>query len=211
MMNTNINRGSRLAVLGLSLLLLVIAFLAGRATSSDPDARPEPVPAIGGESQEAEGDTDSPLAAATTFARVIAGPSGDAEDYLTDVSALAAPAWRERAAELATNTLGFIEERYGQGGQIVFHPLKHRVRDESEDEALVDIWGVVLASGPKLGGIEESWLTGTIHLLYVDGSWKVSEQTSVGGPTPELLRTEDGFSVSRILEEFEEFDDVPTS
>ena len=197
-------------ITGLGLLLVLGGFLNGRLWSpNDVPGREAPGPSDPA-TPAAVADKATALEIATQFAQAIAGPSEGAADYIDEAVAFAAPEWRARAAELAENTLAFIEERYGEGGQIVFHPVKYRVGAQSEEQAVVDIWGVALGSGPNLAGIEESWLTGTVHLSYVDGEWKVSDQSSVGGPTPELLRTEDGFPVSRVLEEFEEYDDVPS-
>ena len=195
---------------GLGLLLVLGGFLIGRLSSpNDVPGQEAPGPSDSGP-PSAAADKATALEVATQFARAIAGPSEGTGAYIDEAVAFAAPEWRGRAAELAENTLAFIEERYGEEGQIVFHPVKYRVEAQSEEQAVVDIWGVTLGSGPNLAGIEESWLTGTIHLSYVDGEWKVSDQSSVGGPTPELLRTEDDFPVSRVLEEFEEYDDVPS-
>jgi hypothetical protein len=65
----------------------------------------------------------------------------------------------------------------------------------------------VLASGPKIIGIEESWITGTINLQWVGSQWKVAGQSSSGGPTPELLRTDEEKTVTEILNEFSEYGD----
>jgi hypothetical protein len=110
----------------------------------------------------------------------------------------------EEAEELAENGLDFLADRYGEGGSFSFVPARYRVTRYSEEAAAVELWGVTLLSGPKIRGIEESWVTGTIELVWIDGDWRVAGQASEAGPTPELLTTEDSRSVDQ-LDGFEEF------
>ncbi len=149
------------------------------------------------------------VAAATTYARIMAGSTGDDDEYRNAMQELAAPGWGERAAELADNALAFVEERYGPGGRVTFNPVRYRVLTYTNEEARIDIWGVVLGVGPKLGGIEESWVTATLSLVWVDESWRVQGQSSQGGPTPELLRTQGQAAVPEAVEGFQEYDDAP--
>lgn len=187
--------------------LIVLAFFVGRVTAPDrpgeaAEAAPEIVPATSDDRSET-----GALRAATTFARLMAGPSGDASDYLEQAEAIAAPDWQERARELAQGAIDFINERYGVGGKIAFEPIRYRVQSHSPNEAVIDIWGVVLASGPEIVGIEESWITGTLNLEWVGSQWKVAGQSSRGGPTPELLRTDEEATVNEILSDFSEYGD----
>jgi hypothetical protein len=124
---------------------------------------------------------------------------------------IAASQWKARAEELAQNGTEFVIERYGEGGAVEFQPVRYRVRSHSSESAVIDIWGVVLGSGPKLNGIEESWITGTVSLVWEGSQWKVSGQSSKGGPTPELLRTEEQGTVGEVLNEFKEYRDAPGS
>jgi hypothetical protein len=144
------------------------------------------------------------VAAATNFAQIMAGPSRDAERYRNAMQTLAAPSWRDRALELASNAIDFAERRYGPGASIGFHPLRYKVEDYSDSAATIQLWGVVVASGPKVAGVEESWVTATVHLSRVDDDWRVSGQTSAAGPTPRLLAGQDSTPVS-VLNGFEEF------
>jgi hypothetical protein len=120
----------------------------------------------------------------------------------------AAPGWADRAEELAGNAIAFVNERYGEGGQVSFHPVRYRVVEFSDEEATIDIWGLVLGSGPKLAGIEESWITGTLEIVWINESWKVKGQSSRGGPTPELLKTDGEAAVPEEFEGFEEYEDA---
>ena len=193
-----------LAIVVLALVLL--AFIVGRVTApkgSGGEHLPEEV-AESAAGPEASQEADAAIAAAE-FARIIVGPSGDASTYLDQMKSIAAPAWRQRAQELGAMTIEFVRDRYGEGGTVDFEPIRYRIRSHSQSEAVVDIWGVVLASGPKIGGIEESWITGTINLILVGSEWKVAGQSSEGGPTPELLRTEQGSTVAEIITEFDEY------
>lgn len=192
------------------LLVGIVAFLIGRATSPDAETNASPrVPSQSGEPSMA--DESGAVRAATSYARIMAGPSADSEEYLADMQSIAAEEWKSRAEELAHNGSEFVVERYGQDGAVDFQPVRYRVRSFSEQAAVIDIWGVVLASGSKLGGIEESWITGTVDLVWVGSEWKVSGQSSEGGPTPELLRTDEDGSVDEVLVDFKEYDDAPGS
>ena len=197
-----------LAFAAIAFVLLALGFFLGRSTIEE---APESVPNASPSSSDTSGPNETPLEAATRYSRILTGPSGNAETFLADVADIAAPEWVDRSMELAGNSADFVAERYGPGGSIEFHPVKYRIESESPSEATVVIWGVVLGSGPNLKGIEESWVTGTLQLVLVDAEWKVADQSSVGGPTPELLRAEDEFSVTRILQDFEDYDDAPNA
>lgn len=195
-----------LKFVALAFILLAFGFLLGRGTvpeGSDqvPQALPSP--------SETSRPVETALEAATRYSRVVTGPSGDVETYLAEVADIAVPDFSERATELATNAVNFVEARYGPGGNIEFYPVRYRVASESATEATVEVWGLALGFGPNIRGIEESWATGTFELLLVDSEWKVAGQRSVAGPTPELLRAEDEFSVIRILEDFQGYEDAP--
>lgn len=189
---------------GLAAILLVgLGLIIGRTTAPKGDVAAEP--SSPSTAPTALRNEAGAVKAATEFVRVLAGPSGDVTSYVTQVQQIAAPQWRSRAKELADNAVQFVEERYGEGGSINFEPLRYRVQSHSVDEATIDIWGVVLGAGPKITGIEESWITGTVDILWTGSQWKVSGQSSKGGPTPELLRTEEDLSAAEILGEFTEY------
>lgn len=197
-----------LIVAAIAFVFLALGFLLGRgAAGEEPQQVPEASPSLFDTGEPNE----TPLEAATKYSRVVTGPSGDVETYLAEVADLAAPEFTDRAAELAANAVDFVEERYGTGGSVEFHPVRYRIESESPSEATVEIWGVVLGSGPNVNGIEETWATGTLELVLVDSEWKVAGQGSAGGPTPELLRADDEFSVTRILQDFEDYDDAPNA
>ena len=201
---------SRWALVLILLLVGIVAFLIGRGTS--PDAETNVGPTAPTESAApTTPDESSAVRAATLYARIMAGPTADSEEYLADMQSIAADQWKARAEELAQNGSEFVAERYGEDGAVEFQPIRYRVRSFSEQAAVIDLWGVVLASGSKLGGIEESWITGTVNLVWVGSEWKVSGQSSEGGPTPELLRTDEGGSVDEVLVDFKEYDDAPGS
>lgn len=193
------------ATLGaLALVALLVGFLVGRSTSPS-EGRVTPTNPETSESPKIGTDESAVAATASRLARIITGPTGDPDEYLLQMRGVSAPSWVERAEELARNSIEFVEERYGSGGSIEFHPIRYRIRSQSTDSAVVDIWGVVLASGPNLSGIEESWITGTLELQLVESEWKVAGQRSRGGPTPELLRTEETGDVREVLDDFQEY------
>lgn len=147
--------------------------------------------------------------AATNFARVMASASGGNASYEAAWLTMAAPEWKERAQELAENGLDFLRERYGAGGSLSFSAVRYRVASYSQSSAVVELWGVTVASGPKVPGIDETWLTASIELVWTSGDWRVSGQSSDTGPTPELLRTEDSRPFSS-LDPFKEFEHAPS-
>lgn len=196
--------GGRKAVTAVGVVVLLIAvFLVGRATAPSLVEESEGVTPPTGSSQTEEGA----VGAASEFARILPGPSGDVDAYLQAMSEIAAPEWQERAQELANNAVDFVADRYGEGGSISFQPIRYRVESFSVQEAEVAIWGVVLATGSGTPNIEESWLTASLNLVWVNDQWKLAGQSSQGGPTPESLRTNDGMTVDQ-LSGFEEFEGV---
>lgn len=203
-------RRRRLVLLVGAIVLLLIGLVIGRFSAPDRQSTsPDSVEAVTPADSSLDNSEEGAIEAATDLAKVMASPTGDASAYIDAMSALAAPDWQERARELAENTLDFVNDRYGSTGRVELIPVRYRLRSYSTGEATVDIWGVVVGSGPKLDGIEESWITGTINLEWIAGEWKVSGQTSKGGPTPELLQTDEDSSANVILDEFSEYSDAP--
>lgn len=194
-----------LTLLLAGLLLILLGVLIGRVTAPEKSALPADSPSAGGGNVDLSRTEDGAVEAATNFGRVMAGPTNDPAAYQEALVALAAPQWTQEAAKLAANTLDFVRDRYGEGGNLTFAPVRYRLASYSTSEAVVQLWGATIASGPKVRGIEESWVTGTIHLLWIDGHWQVVGQESAAGPTPELLRATDDVSYQTVLEEFEEF------
>lgn len=194
----------------LAAVTAVVFFLLGRGTAPDGQTLENPQSRVSASPMRLQ-DEASAVDAATHFARVMTGPSGDPDAYVEQMTSIASTGWRKRAEALARNGIEFVEERYGAGGSVEFHPIRFRVRSHSSTSAVIDIWGVVLASGPKVGGIEESWITGTVNLVWERSRWKVSGQSSTGGPTPELLQTEEENTVDEVLNEFEGYGDAAAS
>ena len=205
-MNTRSGTRHPLVLAAIALTFLALGFLLGRGSALEDSKE---VPEASPSSSDTAEPTETALEAATRYSRAVTGPSGDVEAYLDEVAELAAPGFIDRAAELSSNSVEFVEERYGSGGSIEFHPVKYRIQSESATEATVEIWGVVLGSGPNVNGVEETWATGTLELVLVDSEWKVAGQSSEAGPTPELLRADDAFSITRILQDFEDYSDAP--
>jgi hypothetical protein len=196
-----------------ALVLFALGFVIGRMIA--PPGRfqtsPSPTPSDDGvAAASAYPRTEAgAIAAATDFASVMAGVTEDADAYEAALAAVAAPEWKREAQRLAQNTISFVNDRYGNGGTLTFSPVRYRLTSYTADAAVVKLWGVTLASGPKVPGIEESWITGTVNLIWVDGEWRVNGQDSASGPTPELLRGDDDVVPETVLKRFREYEHVP--
>ena len=213
--------GPRRVVIALWIVSILIAFgvgiVLGGGDNGDQPSDTNPAPTASATSRPSvlngvpvgyELSEEGAVTAATNFAQIMSGPSGDAERYRTAMQTLAAPSWSDRAVELASNAIDFAERRYGPGASIGFHPLRYKVDDYSDSAATIALWGVVVASGPKVAGVEESWVTATVQLSRVGDDWRVSGQTSTAGPTPRLLVGQDSAPVS-VLDDFKEFGRAP--
>jgi hypothetical protein len=186
---------SKKAVLAAGVVVLLIgAFFFGRNSTPETEEQVGEPAQQGRTSQSEQGA----IQAATTFARILPGPSGDVEAYLRAMEDIAASEWRARSQELANNAVAFVADRYGEEGRISFQPVRYRVDSFSSQRAKVSIWGLVLASSSEGAEIEESWLTATLTLLWAGDEWKLNGQASGGGPTPELLHTDDELTADQL-------------
>jgi hypothetical protein len=205
-----------LAAVAVALTLLVglwIGRSSGPGTDAPQDA-PEQTPSSGPEVVNGvpvgyPRTEQGAIQAATNFTRVMASVPEDASEYLAAAETMAAPEFLNDARRLAQNGIEFLRDRYGDGGSFSFAPLQYRVVGYSDSEATIQVWGVTVASGPKIQGIEESWLTGTLKLVWVNDDWRLSAQESVTGPTPELLQTSDGEGLPS-LDNFREYEHAPS-
>lgn len=205
------DRRRRFIFVAVVVLALIVGGFVGRALSPDAEDRATSSPPEGS-STPADAVARSEagaVEAATELARVMASPTSDSAAYVAAMTSLAAPGWEDRARELADNTSEFVRDRYGPDGRVELQPVRYRLESFSPEAATVDIWGVVLATGSKVRGIEESWITASIDLEWVEAEWKVAAQASRGGPTPELLRTDESIFAQEILDEFIEYTDAP--
>lgn len=199
--------------IGLGVFLLLVGFVAGRLSSTDrPDPSSPPMASVSPSSHAQVLQTeDGAVLSATIYAQTLVGPSDDEADYVVRVLAIATPEWKARARTLAENSIDFVQERYGRDGRITFQPLRYRLKSFTSAKATVDVWGVVLGSGSLRRGIEESWVTGTIRMRWVDiEGWKVTGQSSKAGPTPETLVAEgESIPPSLIINGFRGYSGVP--
>ena len=210
MRSTHSERRPLLLVVVAVVIALLLGIWIGRALApaqeeASPSA-PSPDERQLGEHPQTE---EGAVAAATEFSRLIADVSTDEDQYRQAIRDLAAPDWMSKAEELADNTLSFLEGRYGSEGTFSFVPARYRVVEFAENAATVDLWGVSLATGPKIAGVEETWITGTLELVWTSNGWRVAGQDSATGPTPELVRAEDE-RAGNPLSDFQEFDHAPT-
>lgn len=207
-----------MALLLIVLLAVGVGIWMGRASapeekSSPPEFDSDPAPGarevINGVQVGYERTEAGAVEAATNFARAMASVSRDVEAYRRAIRTLAAPDWRDDAEKLAANSVDFLTERYGLNGSFTFSPVRYRVSSFSNGGATVEVWGVTVASGPKVSGIEESWLTASLELIWVEGDWRVAGESSEAGPTPELLQTRDQ-RLADELEGFKEYQYAPS-
>jgi hypothetical protein len=212
----NDRRRSRTWQLLTIVALAAVLFLAGRATAPGESGEPPvggglptpsslpPPPSSPSHPRTPEGAAG----AATRFARVMSGATSDQAAFVEATEAIAAPSWRDEARRLAHNGVDFIIERYGPNGESMFVPVRYRILEFSRDEATIEVWGVTLAMGSSVPGIDESWVTGTLELAWVENRWLMAGGDSRVGPTPRLLQTGDPAPISH-LEGFREYTRAP--
>lgn len=201
------------------LLLAAVAlvmFLVGRGTAPEGSQEPlttGPLPSASStlpppSFQSGTRTPEGAASAATEFARVMSGATSDRAALVHATEAIAAPAWREEARRLAHNGVDFIVDRYGSDGESTFVPVRYRILEFSPTEATIQVWGVTLAMGSSVTGIDESWVTGTIELAWVEDRWLVAGGDSRVGPTPRLLQTGTPAPIS-FLDGFKEYRRAP--
>lgn len=208
----NDRRPRRVAYITSVAVVGLAAFIFGRTTAPEAvppsqDAKPA-VPSDPGlptpdDPGVASASRSGAVSAATGFARSMGSVRASDEGYVDQIEAIAAPSWRAEARRLAHNGLDFVTNRYGPNGEISFVPIRYRVSRFSRSRATVQVWGVVLSSGPP-GRIDNTWGVSTIELVYLDGEWRARGGASEPGPTPELQESNDFAPVS-ALEEFSEY------
>lgn len=190
-------RGAALAVAGVVLLLVgfVVGQRANEAPSGAPQASPTTVPTTDDVGPRTVVDgvplgyarTEAgAVAAATTFTEIMATAADDPDAHVAAMEAIAAPEWRERAAELARNTIDFLGESYPDA-TLSFAPVRYDVVVYSPDAATVKVWGVTVIFPPE-GRPEQAWVTGTLRLVWLE-DWRMNGGGSSGGPTPFVLES----------------------
>lgn len=200
-----------------ALILFALGFLVGRWTGADDGSlQPSRSPIVEADAERLvhgvpvgySHTQEGAVQAATNFTRVMASALENPDTYRAVLMTMAAPRWVSDAERVAENGIRFFNDRYGLGGSSTFSPLRYRVVSYSNTRATIQLWGVTIATGPRIDGIEESWLTGTVELSWVSGDWRIADQSSESGPTPELLQSGTDFS-SRTLEGFKEYRRAP--
>lgn len=215
----NDRRSNRIARMVVAGTLALAAFVVGRMTapegSSDSPVGPARTvspevndPGSSGTSSSFARTRQGAVAAATHSAHVMSSATGDLAAFVDATAAIAAPSWKDDARRLAENTVKFVAERYGPNGSTAFVPVRYRLSAFGGDSAIVNVWGVTLADAGNGQAIDESWVTGTIELVWIDGQWLVTGGNSEVGPTPELLQTEDPV-VTSSLAGFKDYSSVP--
>jgi hypothetical protein len=65
-------------------------------------------------------------------------------------------------------------------------PLTARVLEGDRNEALVEVWSVLVVAAPEVDVPRQAWRTVTVELVWEDRDWKVAAWDSHLGPTPAL-------------------------
>ena len=130
--------------------------------------------------------------AAGWFARIMIGPSGDADTYKSWMLDIAAPEWADQADELANNAIQLVQDRYGANGSVAFSPSLYRVAHFDGNAATVEVWGPVVGFSDG-AAVDETWVTGVIEIRWVEERWAVVGEDSVEGPVPGDDAELDGF------------------
>jgi hypothetical protein len=146
------------------------------------------------------------LAAATEFLSAGGGSLvTDQDAYRAAMEAMAAPEWLASARETGRNAVAFISDRYGADATSVTVPVAHEVIDHTPDNATIEVYSVMLASGDKLPAGEQLWGLSRIQLRWVEGDWKLSSEDNVAAPAPALLPGDRPGDIGSILESFEPY------
>lgn len=190
-------RGAAVVIGGV--LLLLVGFVVGQraddAPSGAPQTSPSAVPTTDevGPGSVVDGvplgyarTEAGAVAAATTFTEIMATAADDADAHVAAMEAISAPGWRERAAELARNTINFLGESY-PNATLSFAPVRYDVVEYSPDAATVKVWGVTVIFPPDRRP-EQAWVTGTLRLVWLE-DWRMNGGGSSGGPTPFVLES----------------------
>lgn len=210
---------NRAGFLAAGAALVLGGFLAGRMSAPQGSSHPPVGPprtvspdvsdsGSSGASSSFARTKDGAVAAATHSALVMSSASSDLAAFVDATAAIAAPSWKDDARRLAENTVNFVTERYGPNGSTTFVPVRYRVSAFGVDSATVNVWGVTLAHGGDGRAIDESWVTGTIELMWTEGQWLVTGGSSEVGPTPKLLQTEEPAAASSLAG-FKDYSSVP--
>lgn len=193
-------RGMTVATRAVAALLLLFAgFLLGRTTADPPSAAPAPQPSASASASDVGPRTvidgvpvgfsrtqRGAVAAAIAFAEIMTTAAGDPDAHVEAMEAIAAPEWRGRAAELALNTADFLRESY-PNASLSFAPIRYDVVEYTSDAATIKVWGLTVIFPPD-GQPEQSWVTGTLRLVWLD-DWRMNGGSSSAGPTPFVLKS----------------------
>lgn len=137
-----------------------------------------------------ERSEEGAIAAATHFASIISTTMmlNDAQRTAA-IAALAHPEYVDALQARMRSIVRNIERGLNVGvgeakGTYWVAPVGYRVDSYSPDEATISMWA---ASAATLGPIEPraGWATSTVRLGWVDGDWRVLEESATPGPTPQ--------------------------
>jgi hypothetical protein len=63
-------------------------------------------------------------------------------------------------------------------------PMAWRVESISEDMATVNVWTLTVLSAEDVAAPQSEWVTVTVDLVWLDGTWRVDGTRETPGPTP---------------------------
>lgn len=138
-------------------------------------------------------DADGAVAAASNAVSVTGAIA--TAGFITRNDLIASIASDEYAAELASVSSRQLDElsiELGEAGiapsEIVWSelPLRARLVSHSTDEAVVEVWAVLVVGVPGHGAPRQVWRTVTVGLVWEREDWRIDRWEAAAGPTPAL-------------------------
>lgn len=184
-------------------VLLVLAFVIGRLSAPDEEARSNP-PATALPGAELETDyphsKDGAIVAAAAYQRALANSAILRPGELKKrVEAIATPEYADEMLEAnqpGTDRLmaGPLGEGLQQGIPTVYVgiPIAYRVLSYTPNRARIQNWGSTIVGNVSTVEPVAYFGTGTIELVWQDDQWKIASSQAAFGPTPQTSTPEEG-------------------
>lgn len=208
---------TRVALILGAALLLVLAFVIGRASAPEGEAQSSPpVMAIPGSELKTDypHTKDGAIVAAAAYQRALATPAILRPGGLKErIETIATPNFVDdmlEANQPGTDRLmaGPLGEGVQRGTPTVYAgvPIARRVLSYAPDRARIQNWGLTIVGNTSTVKPVVYFGTGTIELVWEDGRWKVAASRAAFGPTPQTKTPEEGaegFEVQDLADDFE--------
>lgn len=147
-------------------------------------------------------------------AAVVFATAAQAWLYLTDeqirtaVEAIATP---DAAAALTADVVVEVamarEQLASSPGRVwwLVRPLAWKVESATETQARVSVWTITILSAVGVALPQSEYLTVTLDLEHIDGSWKVAGVRDLPGPTPDTGPKDQPWGADRFDDALEGF------